>query len=273
MSVDLHMHSTASDGAFAPAEVMRRAAAAGIETLALSDHDTTAGLAEAAACAAERGMRLIPAIELTVRVRAGDRGTIHLLGYGIEPGHEALEAVARRNREGKARQIRATLERLREQERVDISWDELAEGRPEGEAYVGRHHIAAVLVRRGLSRNRRKAFRRYLRNERVPEVEVVSAEEGLNAIVAAGGQPVFAHPTKVDLKHHLNPLLKLGLKGIEAYRARLNPTHGERILERAEKHGLWVTGGSDWHGHYPDPPLGTWKAPSEVEAFVEQLGY
>ncbi|MGE0707890.1 MAG: PHP domain-containing protein [Planctomycetota bacterium] len=271
--MDLHLHSTASDGAYEPAEVVRRAAAEGISVLALSDHDTTAGVAEALAAAAAlpKGPRVIPAIELTVRVRPGDRGTVHLLGYGIDLACGELQDVARRNRRGKRTQIAATLQQLREREGIAFDLEELSAGR-EPDAYLGRHHIASALVRRGLSRSRTKAFRRYLRNERVPEVEVVGAEEGLRAIVAAGGVPVLAHPTDLDLGAHLNPLVEYGLRGIEAHRPRTTPAHLERILRRAERHGLAITGGSDFHGHYPEAPLGTWRAPHEALApFVEEL--
>jgi predicted metal-dependent phosphoesterase TrpH len=269
--LDLHLHTTASDGTLDPSELVRRAASKGLSVIAVSDHDTVAGVAEAQRAGAATDVTVIPAIELTLRVRSGTRGTVHVLGYGIDLEAPALAEVSRRNRVAKRAQVRGTLERLREAEGVDISWDEVVGERGE-DAYVGRHHIAAILLRRGLSRTRRKAFRRYLRNERVPPVEVVSAAEGMAALQAAGGLAVLAHPTELDLKHHVNPLVALGLRGLEAYRSRLTPAHQERILRRAERHDLLLSGGSDWHGHYPEPSLGHWKPPrAALERFVDQL--
>ena len=269
--IDLHLHSTASDGLLAPAALVRRAAKEGLGVLSLTDHDTTAGLEEAAWAAKDEGIRLIPGIELTCRVRAGALGTVHVLGYGVDPQAPALADVGRRNRAGKRAQVRTIVDDLRTQERVDIPWEEITAGRDE-DAYLGRHHVAAALVRRGLARSRRKAFRRYLRSERVAEAEIVAADEAVAAIHAAGGISVLAHPTGLDLAKHLKPLLGLGLRGLECYRMRQAPAHRERLLRLAEQHGLLVGGGSDWHGHHPEPPLGTWRpAPPHLTGLLGAL--
>ncbi|RMG11661.1 MAG: PHP domain-containing protein [Planctomycetota bacterium] len=195
--VDLHVHSDASDGLLAPDELARRMRAAGCEVIALTDHDTTAGLASFAAAAPHA----IAAIELTCRVRPGPRGTVHLLGYGVDPEQPELVEVAAANRAAKRAQVRAILQRLAREEGIEISWEDLAlGGAARGEdAYVGRHHVAAVLVRRGHARTRLKAFRRFLSAERVPCAEVVPASEALAALQAAGGLAVLAHPTHDDL--------------------------------------------------------------------------
>lgn len=257
--VDLHLHSDASDGLLPPGELARRAAKEGLRTIALSDHDTTAGLAEARA-AAPAELELVPAIELTCRVRAGALGTVHVLGYGVDPASPELEAAGRRNRLAKRAQVRAIVDDLRARERIDLAWDEVAGGRPE-DGYLGRHHVAGALVRRGLARSRGKAFRRYLKSERVPAVDVIPAAEAVAALRAAGGLVVLAHPTRIDLQHHLKPLLALGIDGLEAHRARQVAADRERILALAARHGLLVSGGSDWHGHHPEPPLGHWRPP------------
>lgn len=268
--IDLHLHSAASDGLHSPGEVARRAGRAGLGVIALVDHDETRGTAELLA-AAPPALRCIPAVELTVHASPGPLGSIHLLGYGVEPDCPALLEVARRNRLGKRAQIEAILRELRSNERIEIGWDEVAGGRGE-DAYVGRNQIAEVLVRRGLSRDRRKAFRRYLEARRVPEVEVVTAAEGASAIRAAGGLTVLAHPTHHDLDRHLRPLLGLGLDGIEVFRPRAQGSLLSRVQEAAGRHALLVTGGSDWHGHHPEPPLGTWRAPSgALEPFLVAL--
>lgn len=268
--IDLHLHSAASDGLHPPEELARRAGRAGLAAAALTDHDETRSVA-AFQAAAPAGLRVIPAVELTVRVTPGPLGSIHLLGYGIDPQAPALLEVARRNRLAKRRQIEAILGELAARERIAIAWEEVAGGRGE-DVYVGRNQIAEVLVRRGHSRDRRKAFRRFLEARRVPEVEVVGAAEGLEAIRAAGGLPVFAHPTHHDLDRHLRPLVALGVAGIEVWRPRATGGLLARLQEAARKHQLLVTGGSDWHGHHPDPPLGTWRAPEgALEPFLEAL--
>lgn len=254
-----------------PTELVQRAVREGLRTLALTDHDTTAGLPEALA-AADGVARLIPAIELTCRVRAGTHGTVHVLGYGIDAESSALQDVARANRAAKRAQIRETLAALQSQEGLVLTWDEVSAGRGD-DAYVGRHHVASVLVRRGVVKSRLKAFRRYLRSDRVPIAEVVSAEDGMAAIAAAGGVAVLAHPSGLDLKHHFKPLLALGLRGLEVHRARGIPAHKEKVERLAERHGLLISGGSDWHGHHPEPHLGTWRPPVEkLTPFLETLG-
>jgi 3',5'-nucleoside bisphosphate phosphatase len=207
-------------------------------------------------------LTVIPGIELTCRVRSGPHGTVHVLGYGIDASNALLEGVARRNREAKHAQIRAILEHLRKVELLDLTWDEVAGDRGD-DAYVGRHHVASVLTKRGVVRNRQRAFRRFLQSKKVPCADVVGAEEGLAAIHAAGGVSVFAHPNQVDIDHHLKPLVKLGLRGLEVYRPRVMPVRREKLIALAQRHDLLIGGGSDWHGHHPEPPLGTWRPPAD----------
>ena len=250
---------------------MQRATAEGHRAIALSDHDTTAGLAEAAAAARalSGAPQLIPALELTAQV--ADAGSVHILAYGIDLAAPALAAAAAYNRAGKRARMAAILAQLAEREGIRIDYEELAAGRGE-DAYVGRHHAAAALVRRGLVKKRQKAFRRYLKDERVPSAEVVDAREGIAAIHAAGGVAVLAHPTGFDLKRHLKPLLAAGLDGIEVHRPRGALAHRQRVGELALRLGLLVTGGSDWHGHYPDPPFGQWSAPESIlEPLLEAI--
>lgn len=267
--LDLHLHTTGSDGALTPAALLAQARGAGLARIALSDHDTLTPLPPGADATARPAV--IPAIELTCRVRSGSAGTVHVLGYGVDPAAPALQEVARRNRLAKQAQVRAILSDLEAREGIDLPFAEVLGERPP-DAYLGRHMIAAALVRRGKAKTRRKAFRRYLRSDRVPDLEAAPAEDAMRAIHAAGGLSVLAHPTKLDLAHHLAPLLRLGLRGLEVHRPRLIPAHAARLEERAARHGLIVTGGSDYHGHYPEPPLGTWRPPAAcLEPFLLAL--
>lgn len=274
---DLHLHSVVSDGLLAPADLAARAARAGLRTLALTDHDAVDGVAELQAAAAQRvegqdvRLEVIPAIELTARVRGGPQGNVHLLGYGLDLAAPRLAAAARHNRLAKRAQIEAILRRLAKDEQVHLGWDEVAPGRGD-DAYVGRNQVAAALVRRGQAKTYRHAFQRFLADRRVPPPAVVDAGEAVAALREAGALVVLAHPTHHDLDHHLRPLLDLGLDGVEAYRPHAHGGLLERIERAARDHGLFVTGGSDWHGHHPDPPLGSWRLePGRVDAFLAAI--
>lgn len=271
MRVDFHLHSDTSDGVFPPAAVASRVADVGITIAALTDHDTTAGWEAFRAAAEERGVDAVCGIELTCRVRQGNQGTVHVLGLGVDPQSPELQALAATNRAAKRRQVEAILASL-EAEGQALSWDEVARGAGP-EAYVGRNHVAAALVRRGAVKSRRKAFRRFLKNALVPDAEVAPAAEGLRAIHAAGGVSVLAHPTRLDLEHHLGALAQHGLRGIEVYRPRAVGTLLERVERAAERRGLLASAGSDWHGHPQDPQLGQWKAPATpLEPLLAALG-
>ncbi|WP_433862446.1 PHP domain-containing protein [Streptomyces sp. L7] len=150
--VDLHAHSSVSDGTETPAELVRAAAAAGIGTVALTDHDSTSGWASAAAAAAEAGVTVIPGMELSTRV---EFASVHMLGYLFDPADEALVAETRRIREGRMRRAEDMVRRIAED--YDITWADVLDQATEG-ATVGRPHIADALVARGLAADRSAAF-------------------------------------------------------------------------------------------------------------------
>ena len=271
--IDLHLHSLASDGTASPEDVVRRAAASGLTVLAIADHDDTAGVARAREAATAHGVVLVPAIELTARVRPGPEGTVHVLGYGVALDSAPLVEASRANRLGKRTQVLAILERLRS---LGIALDAEELGLREGEErYVGRNQVASALVTRGLAKDRFKAFKKYLAPHGQAHVpaEVVAADVAVAAIRAAGGLAVLAHPTEEDLDRHLAPLLALGIEGIELYRPRALGSLLTRVERARAKHDLVATGGSDWHGLYPEVPLGQWKVdPEKVRPFLERMG-
>jgi predicted metal-dependent phosphoesterase TrpH len=271
VTVDLHLHTNVSDGIASPADVVRSAANVGLKLIAVADHDDAAGVPEAVRVGKELGVEVIPALELTAR--AGEKlGTVHILGYGIDPAAAALVEVARRSRVGKRAQIERMLERLAA-EGVAIPPEEVGLV-PGEERYIGRNRIASALVRRGLVKDRLKAFKRWLNpgGRAFAEAEVVPATDAIAAIHAAGGLAVLAHPGDEDLDRHLKPLLAAGLDGIELYRPKLIGRLLERVEKTAAKHSLLVTGGSDWHGLYPGLPLGQWKlVPDKVAPFLERV--
>lgn len=254
--IDLHMHSTASDGVHPPAELMRLAAARRLSAVALTDHDTTTGLAEAARAAAEAGMEFVPGIELSARF---EPHTLHLLCYFIDPDcqelHQALDRIIRWRRERNA----AILDRLAALG-MDLRNDpELRDAieRDRGTAHVlGRPHIALALVRAGYVPSFRAAFDRLLARGSAAYVarRTLSAREALALIHAAGGVASLAHPSHLhcgaqrELETLLARLKDLGLDAVEAYHPDHQPRDTRWCVEAARRLDLALTGGSDFHG-------------------------
>lgn len=264
MAIDLHTHSTASDGTLAPAEVVRQAKACGLSALALTDHDTTDSFAGATEEAARLGIELVPGIE--INTDAG-QGELHFLGYLIRPADPGLRAVLARVREQRLARTRAILSRLRE---AGISVEEAAVLRAANGATICRPHIARALVEAGYAESVPDAFQRYLSRRSpfyVPRAGL-TAQEAISVICRAGGVPVLSHPGRLPEEAVL-ALLPMGLRGIEAY----HPEHSDEVAARwhalAERKGLVATGGSDYHGPrsvHPEWGLGAVRAPAEVLA-------
>ena len=259
-SVDLHTHSTCSDGSDRPEELVEAAHRAGIATLALTDHDTVSGVADAARAAARRGMRFIAGVELALQ-----HGTrqVHLLGLGFEPGaaRSRLSALLERVLERRVERNLAMVERMRRHGLAIDYADVQAEA---GGASVGRPHMAAVLVKRGVAMSAADAFRRLLGSGRpfhVPR-RAVQLGEAIDALRAAGGHGVLAHPaggTAEDLTALLHAVSAAGVTGVEAYHPSLSPARSSFVRTLAGRLGLFVTGGSDYHGvHSPGRTLGCW---------------
>lgn len=255
--IDLHTHSTASDGTTTPAENAALAAAAGVAGLALTDHDTMAGWDEAARACADRSLRFVPGIELSTEL--GERG-VHLLGYWIDPQHPGLAAECDRLRNERDRRALAILARLA-QLGVHVTIDAVlsrAAGAP-----IGRPHLAAAMVDAGAVPDADAAFEQYLADGApayVPK-RALAPERGVELIVAAGGAAVLAHPglgsreADVDLGL-LDRLTAAGLDGIEVD----HPGHESGVRDfwraAAAQRGLLVTGSSDFHGLRKDSRIG-----------------
>lgn len=263
---DLHVHTTASDGTLSPADTVREAAERGVSLLAITDHDTTDGLAEAQAAAVQIGVALIPGVELSVDLAAYD---VHLLGYFIHHDDPDLQEVLRELRAGRNLRNERILERLRslgapvEPERVR----EIA-----GPGSVGRPHVAAALVEAGHVASRTEAFTRYLARGKpafVPRMQLTPAE-GCAVIRRAGGLAVLAHPAKIGSRTVLDELISAGVDGIEVYHSDHSAADVESLLARAKTGNLLVTGGSDSHGPRSDRPLAVGSLTFPTVA-VEQL--
>jgi 3',5'-nucleoside bisphosphate phosphatase len=245
--IDLHLHTTASDGRLAPAELVARAGAAGITAMSVTDHDTVAGLAEARQAASEHGIEFVDGIEITAVYLGRD---VHLLGYFFRPSDESLTtflASMRMRRVERVREIGARLATLG----VPIDVDALLEvaTRSPGVS-VGRPAIARALIDAGHVASMQEAFDRYLATGQAAFVPRVGCkpEEVVDVIHRAGGVASMAHPGVTKQPTVLASLVTRGLDALEAYHSdHLSPTRDD-LLTFARTHHLLVTGGSDFHG-------------------------
>jgi predicted metal-dependent phosphoesterase TrpH len=250
---DLHTHSTASDGALPPSELVARAHAAGVGMLALTDHDTTAGIAEAGSAAAELGIELIPGVEISVTW--GGR-TVHIIGLGVDPDSPSLcQGLAGLR----------TYRRLRAEEIGRRLADAGIEGAYAGAAalssgdLVGRTHFARFLVGRGLARDVRGVFKSYLVRGKPGYVSSrwATLEDALHWIGSAGGQAVIAHParyrfTRTKLLRLIAEFKELGGIGVEVITGSHSRDDAFVFARHARDNGLYASCGSDYHG--PDSP-------------------
>ncbi len=261
VKIDLHTHSTRSDGLDSPSELIANAAKAGIDIIALTDHDTVSGWDEARGKAFELGLGFVPGIEVTSvsdieRFGRSIRISVHLLAYLPDPDHKALEIVLGDTVATREARGRAIVEKLAEQ--IPITWEMVMDHLDKG-ATIGRPAIADTLVTMGLVPDRSAAFDYYLSTDGPFYVShsTVSTLEAIGLIRAAGGVAVIAHPLKgvgpdtdpEDLPMaHFEEMIAAGLQGVEVYHRDVPETARKWLLELAGKHDLVVTGSSDYHG-------------------------
>jgi predicted metal-dependent phosphoesterase TrpH len=255
--IDLHSHSTASDGQFPPAEVAARARAAGLTTWGLCDHDTVAGLGAAAEAARGLGLRLVPGIELSAFL-AGGHKEIHLLGHFLDPVHPTLTAFEDFLADHRRTRVRAIVERLAA---LGIQVTEAAILAHSGGKTVGRPHVARAIVDAGGARDVRDAFDRWLGEGKPAYVGRyrLTVEDAVKLVRGAGGTVTIAHPgvSKIEVGE-VGMMAAAGVSGIEAIHPDHNPSVRDKYERAAATHGLVVTAGSDFHGPEvsPDRHLG-----------------
>jgi 3',5'-nucleoside bisphosphate phosphatase len=249
-NVDLHCHSTASDGTMSPREVVELGKRIGLSAMSLTDHDTIGGLAEAAATAKEVGIDFIPGIEISAKFP--EPGTLHILGYGIDPASPQLVAMTsemRGGRDDRNERIVAKLQSLG----IDIHVDEV---RALAAGTVGRPHIAQVLVNKHVVSHVQQAFKKYLGQGGLAyeDKERFNAKEAIDMIHTAGGLAVAAHPVQLRcdnfarLETVLKGLVDLGLDGVEVIHSDHRPLNIRFLDGFADRYQLLKTGGSDFHG-------------------------
>ncbi len=263
MKLDLHLHSTASDGRLAPEELVRRAARLGLGAISITDHDSVDGVAPALAAARDHPTLLvIPGVECSTDAPHGE---VHVLGYFIDHTHPDLIgrlAAFRNSRKVRARKMIARLATMG----VHIEWKRVQE--IAGEGSVGRPHIALAMQEKGYVSSVKEAFDRYIGREGPAYVErdKMTPDAVVELITRVGGLAVLAHPADIeDLEHVIPRLQKAGLVGIEAYYGIYHPDTTARLASLARYHSLVATGGSDYHGidDLAETPLGGVSVPPE----------
>ena len=240
--VDLHMHSTASDGALPATQVVEAAARARLEAIALTDHDTLDGVPEASAAGARLGVRVVPGVELS----AHDTAEVHMLGLHISRV-EALEGRLRGFREARRTRAVRIVERLNELG-IPVTMANVMEYA--GTGAIGRPHVARALVALGAARDHREAFDRWLGAGKPAyvEKEYLALRDAIALVHEAGGIAVLAHPGASATRARLEELRGLGLDGVEVRHPGHTAEDIARIGAIADHLGLLPSGGSDWHG-------------------------
>ena len=274
MRIDLHAHSNVSDGTQAPGEVIASAAQAGLDVVALTDHDSTDGWTEAAAAARELAVALVPGIEISCRTPEGI--SVHLLSYLHDPAHPGLLEEITKAKDARFTRAERMVSLLAED--YPLSWDDVIHHVAPG-ATLGRPHIADALVAAGVVADRSEAFETILTSRSRYWVQHYAPDPAyaVELVREAGGVPVFAHPVassrgRIVGDRTYREMIDAGLAGLEIDH-RDNPEEGRVFLRRlAQRHGLLVTGSSDYHGAGKPNLLGENLTAPEVLARIEELG-
>jgi hypothetical protein len=267
--IDLHLHSTASDGSLSPSALVWAARSAGLHVIALTDHDTASGL-EAAERAAEGAVHVIPGIELST---THDAAELHMLGYFIDRAYPALRAYERDATQRRGARMRGMIERLGTLG-VNVAYEEVLAAAGSDHVAIGRPHLARALVQRGYAQSFADAFDRFI-GDRSPAflpTQLLTPAAAIDLIHGCGGLAVWAHPRGAVLQRDIRRFVEWGLDGIECFRPRCPAEECLSLEAAAKAHGLLVTGGSDWHGSWHGR-LGEFSMTrDEVGAFLERGG-
>lgn len=259
--IDLHAHTSASDGSLTPTELVQKATGLGLSALAVTDHDTIHGLPEAIEAASGSDLDLVAGVELSVE---DDAGRFHLLGYLFDPNHDELLSTLAQIRKSRAERNALMAEKMRRLG-LPVTMDDVRAEAGENAEVIARPHFAQALMRKGVVSSVQEAFNRYLATGKplyMPK-QILTAADAIALLHRAGGLAVMAHPGLVPLndealRNRIESLARdSGLDGIEAYYSQHTPAQTERFLAIADRLNLAVTGGSDFHGaSKPHVPLG-----------------
>ncbi|MGB9436942.1 MAG: PHP domain-containing protein [Desulfobacterales bacterium] len=255
VSIDLHIHTTASDGTFTPAQVVSHAHRLKLKAIAITDHDTVAGSKEALLSGIPPSLEFLTGVEISATPPSfyPGSGSFHLLGYSIRLDDPQLNRTLEKLQQARKNRNPAIINRLNELG-ISITLDEVR--REAGEGQLGRPHIAQLMVKKRAVASIDEAFDRFLGTGKPAYVDKQRVEcfKAIEIILAAGGVPVLAHPGLLDYKtdNQLDELIgelkKAGIQGVEVYYSGHTPDQTRRYAELAKRHDLLMTGGSDFHG-------------------------
>jgi 3',5'-nucleoside bisphosphate phosphatase len=252
---DFHCHTVYSDGAAQPEALVQAAIASGVKAMAITDHDTTRSyaLAKAIVDAADTDLELIPGIEINTVWNAHE---VHVLGYFIDPTDSDLQAVIKHHQQARKVQMQNMCHKLQTKGKIAVSFEDLCKNAGPT-ASLGRPHMAQALVKVGAVATIGEAFQKFLTpaSPTYERRDTVTPHEAVEAIYDSGGIPVIAHPGDMpDIENLVKALMNVGLRGLEAYHRSHSPALIEFHSSLAERFGLIVTGGTDFHGlpdNYP----------------------
>lgn len=260
--IDLHAHTTVSDGGDSPSELVAAAARAGLDAIAVTDHDNDAGCDEAVAAGGRLGVEVVPGVEISCYVEdlrdlgyaPSARPTMHLLGYFVPRADNPLSAALAELQQHRANRNRVIVERLNELG-IDVTFEEVEREAGGSGAQIGRPHFAAVLVRHGAVPDYQSAFDVYLAKGAKAYVDrkLYRPADAIELMLDAGAVPVLAHPLTLnlapgELDRFVAGLVESGLRGLEGYHGDWPEADQQPVRELAGRYGLMVTGGSDYHG-------------------------
>ena len=265
VSIDLHIHTTASDGTYTPAQVVSHAHRLKLKAIAITDHDTVAGSKEALLCGIPPSLGFLTGVEISATPPSfyPGSGSFHLLGYSIRLDDPKLNRTLEKLQQARKNRNPAIINRLNELG-ISITLDEVR--REAGEGQLGRPHIAQLMVKKRAVASIDEAFDRFLGTGKPAYVDKQRVEcfKAIEIILAAGGVPVLAHPGLLDYKtdNQLDELIgelkKAGIQGVEVYYSGHTPDQTRLYAELAKRHDLLMTGGSDFHGTIqPDIEMGS----------------
>jgi hypothetical protein len=269
LRIDLHIHSTASDGSLSPSALAHAAKAGGLDVIALTDHDTVGGIAEAAA-AAHDALHVIPGIEISTSY---DGTEVHVLGYFVDPTYADLVQFARGALEGRRARMRGMLDRLQALG-VSVPFKEVEAAAGPDVQSMGRPHLARALIQRGYVNTFADAFERYIGDAGPAYLptDLVTAARAIELIHEAGGLAVWAHPRPDVFERDIRRFVAWGLDGVECIRPRCDAADSLRLETVSRELGMVITGGSDWHGPWHGKLGGFSVTSDDIAAFLERGG-
>lgn len=261
-NADLHLHTTASDGSDTPSELLAIAKAAGLTVISITDHDTLAGCIEAVKIP-QNGVKVITGIEFSCHHYGECDFDCHILGYGFDVNSPSLLNAIEHGREMRLRKLKSRLEYL--ESHIGISFEENEISWLYSLNSVAKPHLAELIVKHGLADGISDAIQKYLKGDAFPD-DRIDAKEAIEAILLAGGVPVYAHPlggetekrlTGEEVEPRIEALKSIGLMGLECYYSRYSSDEQALLSALAEERGLLTSAGSDYHGKNKTVVLGS----------------